>query len=78
VGVGVDADSGQFQFAAEGAAIERFDIDQLVAKLERPGGDLVVRQGVKHECVVRIGTVADANELFGGCSGQGETPRQGR
>ena len=61
----MDADGRQLQFAGESPAIERFDIDQLVAEFEIAGVDLAVGQGVEHERVVRIGTMADANELLG-------------
>ena len=58
----MQADGGQLQLAGEGAAVERFDIDQLVDELVRAGVDLAVGQRVEHERVVGIGAVADADE----------------
>ena len=63
MGVGVKADGGQFQFAGEGPAVERFDIDQLVDEAIRPGVDLARGQGVEHEGIVGVGAVADADQL---------------
>ena len=64
--VGVNADRGQLQFRLERTAIERFDVDQLVLKFVVARVDPVVGQGVKHERVVRIGTMADADQLLRG------------
>jgi hypothetical protein len=36
IGVGVDADGGQFKLTAEGAPIQRLNVDQLVGKRVRP------------------------------------------
>ena len=63
IGVGVQADGRQFQLAGKGAAVERFDVDQLVLEGVAAGIDFSVGQGMKHEGVVRIGTVADADSL---------------
>src|SRR5205823_93667 len=38
--VAVNANGRELQFAAEGAAVERFDVDQLVAEFEIVGVDL--------------------------------------
>src|SRR5262249_49127472 len=43
-------------------AIERLNIDQLVPKLIPSGVDFPVGQRMKHECVVRVGTMPDANK----------------
>ena len=72
IGVGVQADGRQLQLAGEGAAVERFDIDQLVAEFVIAGVDLAVGQGVEHEGVVRIGAMADADQLADG--GQNDSP----
>ena len=72
-GVGVDADRGQLQLALERAAVERLDVDQLVRELVVAGVDLVVRQGVEHEGVVRVGAVADADQLLGQLLGSSHT-----
>ena len=66
--VSVQADGGQLQLAREGPLVQRLDILQLVREAIRPGVDLVVRQGVKHERVVGIGAVADADQSFFGHS----------
>ena len=63
IGVGVQADGRQFQLAGKGPAVERFDIDQLVLESVAAGIDLAVGQGMKHEGIVRIGTMADADSL---------------
>jgi hypothetical protein len=64
VGVGVDADGGDLKLAVEGAAVERLDVLQLVAKVAVPGVELVVGQGVEHEGVVGVRAVADADQLW--------------
>ena len=63
-GVGVDADGGHFEFAAQRSAVERLDVLQLVLERETARVDLVVGQGMEHEGVVGIGTVADGNNLL--------------
>ena len=73
VGIGVQAEGRQLQFAREGPAVERLDIDQLVLEAEAARVDLVLRQGVEHERVVGVGAVADANELLGSWN---ERPKQ--
>src|SRR6185312_10417604 len=44
------------------AVIERLDILKRVLEAVSPGVDLVIRQRVKHERVVRIGAMAHANQ----------------
>ena len=61
MGVGMDADRGQFEFGVKRAAIERFDVDQFVHESIRTSVDLLVRQGVEHKGVVRIGAVPDVD-----------------
>ena len=61
----MDADGGHFQFAAQGPAVERLDVLQLVAETQIAGVELVVGQGVEHEGVVGIGAVADGDESLG-------------
>ena len=63
--ISVQAERGELQLAGEGAAVERFDIDQLVDELVGTGVDLAVGQAMEHERIVRIRAMADANELFG-------------
>ena len=60
----MDADGRHFQLALEGPAVERLDVLQFVAKLQVAGVELVVGQGVEHEGIVGIGTVADGDEAF--------------
>ena len=62
MGVGVQADGRQFQLAAEGPAVERLDIDQLVLEAVAAGVDLALGQGVEHEGVVGVGAMAHADE----------------
>ena len=61
-GIAVQADGGQFEFAAKRPMVERFDVLQGVFETIAPGGNLVVGQGMEHEGVVRIGTVAHADQ----------------
>ena len=63
VRVGVDADGRDFEFALQRPAIERLDVLQFVDELQVARGDLVVRQGVEHEGVVRVRAVPDADQL---------------
>ena len=65
VGVGVNAHGRQFQLALEGAAIERLDVDQFVREAIAARIDFALGQGIEHEGVVGIGTVADADEHYG-------------
>ena len=61
----VNADRRDFQLAQESPAIKRLDILQLVAERQVAGRDLVVRQGVEHERIIRIGAMADGDQAFG-------------
>jgi hypothetical protein len=63
-GVGVDAEGGELELAGEGAAVERFDVHQLVRELVPARVEAVVREGVEHERVVGVGAVPDADELL--------------
>ena len=65
MGVGVQAQGRQLQLAVERPLVERFDIDQLVPEVVRPGVDLAAGQGIEHEGVVGVRAVADA-DLAGG------------
>jgi hypothetical protein len=75
IGVAVQANGRQFEFARECTAIERLDVDQLVRELKLAGVDLAVGKGVEHERVVGVGAVADANEVLRGAHGMLETLR---
>ena len=59
-------DRGDVQFAARGALVQRLDVLQDVLELPAARVDLVLRERVKHEGVVRIGRVAEGeNVRFG-------------
>ena len=58
VGVGVNADSGNVEFATRGAFVQRLDVLQNVLKTEAVRGNQILRQRVKHEGIVRVGRVA--------------------
>ena len=60
-GIGVDADRRQLQIALERTLVERLDVDQLVRKPIPARVDLALRQGIEHESVVGIGTMAHAD-----------------
>ena len=60
--IGMDADGGDFQLAAQGPAIERLDVLQFVLEEQVAGVDLVVGQSMKHEGIIGIGAVADGDE----------------
>ena len=65
VGEGVDADRRDLQLAAQGPLVERLDVLELVDEPQPAGVELVVGQGVEHECIVRIGAVADPDRRHG-------------
>src|SRR5262249_29476380 len=71
---GVDADGGDLEFAAEGAAVERLDVLQFVAGLQGAGVELVVGEGVENEGVVGVGAVADGDQPV--AHGAGASPGQ--
>ena len=66
MGVGVDADGGDFQFAAERPAVERFDVLEFVDEAQAPRVDFVVSERVEHERIVGIRAVAEADEQGAG------------
>ena len=53
----MNADSRHIQLAAQRSAVERLDILKLMPKAEIPRIELVVGQGIKHEGIVRVGTM---------------------
>ena len=59
----MDADGRQLQFGGKGAAVQRFDVDQLMDEAIRAGVDLVASQGIEHECIVGIGAMAHTDQL---------------
>jgi hypothetical protein len=59
LGVGVDADGGDVEFAARGALVQRLDVLQNMGEMIAVRRDEVLRQRVKHEGVVRVGRVAE-------------------
>src|SRR5260370_7202588 len=61
----MNADSGHFQLALEGTAIEGLDVLQLVAEGQLARVDLVVGEGVEHEGVAGVGAVADGDQPLG-------------
>src|SRR5262245_29502357 len=65
----MQAQGRQLELGIEGPAIERLDIDQFMLETKGARIDPVLRQGIKHERVVRIRRMADANELGGGLCG---------
>ena len=60
VGVGMDAHGGDLEFSFEGAAIQRFDAFEHLLDVVGRRIDLARGDAVEHECVVGVGTVADA------------------
>ena len=64
IGVGVNAYSGQFEFAVKCPAVERFNIDEFMDKLILPGIKFPFGKGVKHEGIVGIGAVSHSDNLL--------------
>jgi hypothetical protein len=62
--IGMDADGGHLQFAAQRPAIECLDVLQFMAEIEVAGVQLVVRQRVEHEGVVGVGAVAHGDDAL--------------
>ena len=52
--VGMDADRGDVEFPAGGALVQGLDVLEDVLELIPARRDQVLRQGIKHEGVVRI------------------------
>src|SRR5262249_39115352 len=69
VGVSMQAECRQFEFARKGPPVERFDIDKLMFKTVWSAVDLIFGESVEHEGIVRVRAVPDANELFFGNRG---------
>src|SRR5229473_7855099 len=65
MGVGMNADRGNLELAAQSPAIQSLDILEFVKKTQLARIELIVGQRVKHEGIVRIGTMADGNQAFG-------------
>ena len=64
--IAVQADRRQFELTSKGPVVERLDVLQGVMKSIPAGIDLIVGQGMKHECVVRVGTVPDPDQSLTG------------
>ena len=80
VGIGVDGDGGDFQFATQGALVEALDVLENVLELVGSGGKFIAGQGIEHECVVGIGRMSQAKKNGGwhggivrGGEGRGKT-----
>ena len=72
IGIAVQTDGRQFQFATKRPVVERLNILKLMCKPVRTGLNLVVGERVKHERIVGIRAVANANKsLFGHRSSSG-------
>jgi len=61
----MNADGGHFKLALQRPAIERLDVLQFVDEFQVAGIDLTVGESVKHEGIIRIGAVTDADDLAG-------------
>ena len=64
VGVGVDADGGNVEFAARGALVQRLDVLQDVLKMKTVRRNQILRERVKHEGVIRVGRMAERQSRF--------------
>ena len=64
VRVGVDADGGDLQLTLHRALVQRLDVLKDVFEPPVSGRDerRILRQGVKHEGVVRVGRMAEAQQ----------------
>jgi len=59
IGVGMNADRGDVEFAARGALVEGLDVLEDVFETEVGGWDEIFRQGIEHERIIRIGRMAE-------------------
>ncbi len=59
VGVGVDANGGEVEFALGGAFVQGLDVLQDMFEAEAVGRDELFRQGVEHESVVGVGRMTE-------------------
>lgn len=64
VGVGVNADGGDVQFAARGPLVEGLDILENVFEPQPFGVEAFFRQAEEHERIVRIGRVAQGQRAL--------------
>ena len=55
----MNADRRDVQFAPRGALVERLDVLEDVLEFETMRWNQLVRQGVEHERIVRVGRVAE-------------------
>ncbi len=62
--IGMDADGGDVQFAAQGTLVQSLDVLQDVLETIAPHRDQVLRQRVKHERIVRVGRMAKRERLL--------------
>src|SRR6185503_1277312 len=69
----VNRDRSDFQLSLQGATVERLDVLQLVGVRQVAGVDQAFGERVKHERVVGVGAVPDANRA----THSGEHVRQG-
>src|SRR5439155_17373275 len=61
-GICVQREGSYFEPSLERPLVERLDVAQDVLELEAAGVDRAFGQGPEHERVVRIGTVAEADQ----------------
>ena len=62
--IGMDADGGDVQFAAQGTLVQSLDVLQDVLETIALHRDQVLRQRVKHERIVRVGRMAKRERLL--------------
>jgi hypothetical protein len=59
IGIGVDADGRDIQLPTQGSFVQGLDILQDVLEAKAVSGNPVVGQREKHECIIRVGRVAE-------------------
>ena len=61
IGIGVNRDGGHLELAVESAPVQGLDVLQLVNEAQIAGVEKIGGQRIKHERVVRVRRVGDAN-----------------
>src|SRR4051812_33437186 len=74
----MNTDGRDLELAPERAAVQGLDVLELVNKVKTPCLKLRLRQGIKHEGIVRVRTMPDPNRAVGGEGHRLSLPSRGR
>ena len=58
----MQTDRSQFELSPEGSLVQLLDVLQFVRKPISAGIYFIIGESVKHECIIRIRAVPNANE----------------